>query len=205
MKNYRHLFVPLVMSLLLLTACGGGTDTEPSENGEAPTPAETTPPTTPSPSPTPEASTEDDEATAGNTYKAPDDAFEISFPEGYAKQPRANGLTFVSSDSGFGGEVIYFEAEEELSENELEELFKDRYNSALDEVTWQNSELQPDGSVRIDWRGRNVEGEDLDAVSYIEQHGQTIYILNIYGINEAYDVYLEDANIIVGSYKVKTN
>lgn len=138
----------------------------------------------------------------GNTYRAPQDAFEISFPDNYAKQPQEQGLTFVSSNGEFGGEVTYFQVDRDYTTKELEDLYKERYNEILDEVAWQISELQPDGSVRIDWRGRNAAGEDLDAIGYIEQHGDRVYILNLYGINEAYDIYLEDSQTIVGSYQV---
>ncbi|TAF48612.1 MAG: hypothetical protein EAZ61_15085, partial [Oscillatoriales cyanobacterium] len=65
---------------------------------------------------------------------------------------------------------------------------------------WQLSEIQPDGSVRLDWRGTTPEGKELDAVSYIEQRNDTVFILNVYGIDRPYDAFLDDSQTIIGSY-----
>jgi len=43
----------------------------------------------------------------------------------------------------------------------------------------------------------------LDAVSFVEQRGDTIYILNLFGVNKSYQDYNSDAEKIVGSYRVK--
>jgi hypothetical protein len=51
--------------------------------------------------------------------------------------------------------------------------------------------------------GRDTDGNDLDAISFVEQRGDTIFILNLYGINKAYADYNSDAETIVGSYRVR--
>ncbi len=141
----------------------------------------------------------------GSTYRHPQGLFEISFPPNYARQPQANGLSFLSANGQFGGEVIYFEVEETFTTQELEELYRQRTQEAFSRIAWQRSELQPDGSVRLDWRGKNAGGQDLDAIGYIEQHGNRVHILDVYGINQSYDIYLEDSRLIVGSYQVNRN
>ncbi|MFO8040848.1 MAG: hypothetical protein R6U67_15540 [Sodalinema sp.] len=141
----------------------------------------------------------------GKTYRHPEGIFEISFPKHYAHQPQANGVSFLSANGEFGGEVTYFETQETLTIDDLEELYRQRTQTAIREMAWQRSELQPDGSVRLDWRGKNASGQDLDAIGYIEQHGDRVYVLNLYGINESYDIYVEDSRLIVGSYQVDRN
>ena len=141
----------------------------------------------------------------GSTYRHPEGVFEISFPPNYAWRPQANGVRFLAANGEFGGEVIYFEVEESLTTEELGELYRQRAQEVFRQIAWQRSELQPDGSVRLDWRGKNAGGQDLDAIGYIEQHGNRVYILNVYAINESYDIYLDDSRLIVGSYQVERN
>ncbi|TVR12870.1 MAG: hypothetical protein EA395_05020 [Phormidium sp. GEM2.Bin31] len=141
----------------------------------------------------------------GSTYRHPQGLFEISFPPNYAQQPQPNGLSFLSANGQFGGEVLYFEVEDRLTTEELEELYRQRTQEVVNRIAWQRSELQPDGSVRLDWRGQNAAGQDLDAIGYIEQHGNRVYILDVYGINQSYDIYLEDSRVIVGGYQVNRN
>ncbi|WP_017659083.1 hypothetical protein [Baaleninema simplex] len=208
MQDFLRVSLSIAACACLLTACSGGDrETEaPSTNGEPTSPPEATstatPPSSPSPSPAASPEAEEAEESEGNLYRDPEGAFEISFPDDYAKQPRVNGVTFVSADGNFGGEAIYFEEDEQLSDEELKTLFVERYQAAYSDFGSLNTELQPDKSVRIDWRGKNSQGQTIDAVSYIEQHGRRIYILNLYGIDESYDNYLDDANVIVGSYNV---
>ncbi|MGC9503010.1 hypothetical protein [Baaleninema sp.] len=207
MQDFLRLSLSIAACACLLTACSGGDgETDASANGESEALPElsATASATPTPSPSPAASSQEAQATEsdGNLYRDPNGAFSISFPDDYAKQPRVNGLEFLSSDGNFGGEVLYLEESQQLTDEELEELFIDRYKATYNNFGWLNTELQPDKSVRVDWRGQNAQGQDVDAVSYIEQHRSRIYILNLYGIDESYDRYLDDANVIVGSYNV---
>jgi len=91
----------------------------------------------------------------------------------------------------------------DLTTKQLEDALKQEYESRLDQVSWQDTQIQPDGSVRVDWIGRDKEGRDLDAISFIEQRGDTIFILNLFGVDKSYNDYNSDAEAIVGSYRVK--
>jgi len=135
-----------------------------------------------------------------NTYRPRKNQFEVTLPEKYDAQPQKDGVAFLSPDGGFGGEVVFFKEEKPLDAKELEDKLKEIYEGLLGEVSWQFSEIQPDGSVRVDWRGTTPEGRELDAVSYIEQRDNMIFVLNVYGIDKPYDSYLDDSQTIIGSY-----
>jgi hypothetical protein len=135
-----------------------------------------------------------------NTYRPRNTEFEVTLPSQYDIQPQRDGVAFISSDGGFGGEVVFFEEEEPLDADDLEDALKEIYDELLDGASWQLSEIQPDGSVRLDWRGTTPEGKELDAVSYIEQRNDTVFILNVYGIDRPYDAFLDDSQTIIGSY-----
>jgi len=151
---------------------------------------------------------EDDEFADGNygevdednTYRPRNLEFEVTLPDGYEIQPQRDGVAFISSDGGFGGEVVFFDEADPLDADDLEDRLKDIYDELLDGASWQLSEIQPDGSVRLDWRGTTPEGRELDAVSYIEQRDEVVFILNVYGIDRPYDAFLDDSQTIVGSY-----
>ncbi|MBD2066972.1 hypothetical protein H6F93_05410 [Leptolyngbya sp. FACHB-671] len=143
-------------------------------------------------------------ASGATSYQEPNDLFQISFPEGYTHQETGSGIAFVSADKGFGGSVDFGAAQGgELSTEDLEKALKEEYENRLEDVAWQGSQIQPDGSIRVDWVGRDTDGNDLDAISFVEQRGDTIFILNLYGINKAYADYNADAETIVGSYRVR--
>lgn len=135
-----------------------------------------------------------------NTYRPRNTEFEVTLPEKYDIQPQRDGVAFISSDGGFGGEVVFFKEEKPLDADDLENALKKIYDELLDGASWQLSEIQPDGSVRLDWRGTTPEGKELDAVSYIEQRNDTVFILNVYGIDRPYDAFLDDSQTIIGSY-----
>ena len=100
--------------------------------------------------------------------------------------------------------VEYGSAEgKRLTTQQLEDALKQGYEDRLEQVSWQASQLQPDGSVRVDWIGSDKEGRDLDAISFIEQRGDTLFILNLFGIDKAYNNYSNDAEAIVSTYRVK--
>jgi hypothetical protein len=42
-------------------------------------------------------------------------------------------------------------------------------------------------------------------VSLVEQRGNTIYVLNLFGINKPYQNYNTDAEAIVNSYQIQTS
>ncbi len=141
----------------------------------------------------------------GQTYREPSGLFTISFPTGYSYAQTGSGISFSSADQRFGGSVDYGSAQGNvLSMAQLEASFKSEYEKRLSDLVWQGSSSQPDGSLRIDWTGRDPEGNTLDAVSFVEQRGDTIFILNLFGVNANYQDYNADAEIIVGGYQVST-
>ncbi len=140
------------------------------------------------------------EVDVDNTYRPRNLEFEVTLPDEYEIQPQRDGVAFISNDGGFGGEVVFFEEGDPLDADDLEDRLKDIYDELLNGVSWQLSEIQPDGSVRLDWRGTTPEGSELDAVSYIEQRDDVVFILNVYGIDRPYDSFLDDSQTIIGSY-----
>lgn len=214
MKPSRIAPLALVM---LMTACsqpptpvqsteglGEGIAAIASPSSLPPTPTPTIPslPPTPTPlSPTP----------LTQTYRDPQGRFEISFPQGYRhrriwsdRNPQeATGILFLAPDRDFGGSVEFTSAQgKTLTLNQLEAELKKYYTSLLKDVSWEGSEPQPEGSLRLDWQGTNPEGNRLDGVSFIEQRGDTIFVLNLYGINQPYQAHGGDAKAIVSSYRV---
>ena len=156
-----------------------------------------------SPSPQPKSESTNDDAT-GETYQDPDGVFEITLPPGYKTEETGSGIKFISDDGGFKGIVDFAPIEEELGVDRLEGALRQYLEETLTEVEWQNSRLEPDGSVRVDWVGKSPQGEQLDAVSYIEQRGNTLYTLSLYGVNKAFDDYSEDVAIVLKGYKLKS-
>ncbi|MDY6940045.1 MAG: hypothetical protein SWY16_20620 [Cyanobacteriota bacterium] len=141
--------------------------------------------------------------TVGKTYKEPGGAFEIALPKGYESEETGSGIKFVSGDGGFKGIVDFAPSEGELNVDRLEGALRQYLEETLGQIEWQNSRLEPDGSVRVDWVGQSDRGEELDAVSYIEQRGNVIYTLSLYGVNKAFDDYREDVAIVLEGYKLK--
>lgn len=215
--KYTSAFASLLLvSALTLAGCGGGTDTASTDTSsstateapaaDAPTadapaadaPAAETPAETPADTPAADAP-----AGSGQTYAEPSGLFEISFPAGYEFQETGSGIMFVSSDQKFGGSVDFGSAQGgQLTNEQLEAALKQEYENRLTEVEWQATETQPDGSIRIDWIGTDPQGNTLDSVSFIEQRGDNIFILNLHGINAQYANYNTDAQAIVNTYKI---
>lgn len=215
MKNSFR-FALLVAATLTLAACGktnvanDSMQSTPAASAPADSPSVTASPGAPVPLPDGEASPEPSPqasapaSASGQTYRQAQGLFEISFPQGYTSRETDSTLTFTSEDGGFGGVVEYGSAEgKRLTTQQLEDALKQGYEDRLAQVSWQDSQIQPDGSVRIDWVGSDKEGRDLDAISFIEQRGDTLFILNLFGINKPYNNYSDDAEAIVSTYRVK--
>jgi hypothetical protein len=139
-----------------------------------------------------------------STYRQPDGLFELSFPHGYRYLPMEDGVSFISGDRQFGGSASVRPAQgQTLTAELLEQGLKAEYESRLQAVEWQATTVQPDGSLRVDWVGVDANGDVLDAVSFVEQHGDVIYILNLHAINEAYANYEAAATTIVEHYRLR--
>jgi hypothetical protein len=220
MKKSTLLTSLLLIATVTLSACGSQTADKPAAPTVAASPeasiAASEPPVdseTPAASPSSPASTaptdkasptEAPAVTTPETYREQSGLFEIAFPEGYTHEDTGSGVAFVSGDESFGGSVDFGSAQgNTLNNDQLEAALKTEYEKRLEDVTWQGTEEQPDGSIRVDWVGTDKEGNDLDAVSFVEQRGDNIFILNLFGINKAYQDYLPDAEAIVGSYRVR--
>jgi hypothetical protein len=139
----------------------------------------------------------------GQTYREPSGLFEISLPAGYTYEQTGSGIAFTSTDQKFGGSVDYGSAQGNvIGPSQLEASLKAEYEKRLSDLVWQGSSPQPDGSLRLDWTGRDSQGNILDAVSFVEQRGDTVFILNLFGVNASYQDYNADAEAIVDSYRV---
>jgi hypothetical protein len=219
MSNLRLLPILLTIGLSLTTIGCQSDEPDPADSivpetstnlTAAPNSAEAnaTPRNTNDPDEKTDSKTEEDEFADGNygevdgdnTYRPRNQEFEVTLPEKYEIQPQRDGVAFVSDDGGFGGEVVFFKEDKPLDAEDLENALKKIYDELLDGAAWQLAEIQPDGSVRLDWRGTTPEGKELDAVSYIEQRNDTVFILNVYGIDRPYDAFLDDSQTIIGSY-----
>ncbi len=138
------------------------------------------------------------------TYRHKDNLFEISFPRGYKFKTTSSGVAFVSADQKFAGAVDYGSAEgKQLNNQQLEASLKAEFANRLKEVSWQTTKPQPDGSLRLDWTGKDKSDNALDAVSLVEQRGNYIYVLNLFGIDKPYQNYNSDAETIVNSYQIQ--
>lgn len=201
--NYVVRLAPLLLfSSLVLIACGKSS----LVSGEQDSSVAVVPSTSASPSVEASASPSTTASAIGQTYQEADGAFQISFPEEYLYEKTPTGVIFHSKDQSFRGEVVFGSAQgEKYSNQQLEAFLKEAYkeNLKLSEVNWQQTEAQPDGSLRIDWIGKDPQGNVLDAESFIEQRGDTIYILTLSGINKPYQDYFADAQAIVGSYQIR--
>jgi hypothetical protein len=152
------------------------------------------------PTPTPTASPDPKQ----QVYREKSGLFAISLPKGYTHKATASGVAFVSSDQGFAGAVDYGSAEgKQLNTQQLEASLKAAFTERLKQVNWQTSQVQPDGSLRLDWTGKDKNGDALDAVSIVEQRGNYIFVLNLFGINKPYQNYNSDAETIVNSYQIQ--
>jgi hypothetical protein len=203
--KYALRFASLVLiSALALSACNKGASTaNNTQTTTKPSLDVSAQPASPETSPSTAASPSESEASS-QTYREKSGLFEISFPEGYTYEETGSGIAFVSQDQGFGGSVDFGSAEgNKLTNEQLEKALKDEYENRLNEISWQDTKPQPDGSVRVDWTGKDPQGNALDAVSFVEQRGDTIFILNLFGVNKPYQDYNSDAEKIVGAYRVK--
>ncbi|HEY9663167.1 MAG TPA: hypothetical protein V6C65_32380 [Allocoleopsis sp.] len=201
--NYAFRFASLLLvAALALVACNKN-KTVSQSSAEQPSPVAAFPSLSPSASPkaTPTAT-----STLTQGYQEPKGAFKIGLPSNYTYKATETGVIFQSTDETFRGEVVFGSAQgSKFTNQELESFLKEAYkeNLKLTDVKWQQTEAQSDGSLRIDWVGKDPQGNVLDAESFIEQRGDTIYILTLSGINKPYLDYLADAQAIVGSYEVK--
>ncbi|MGJ3247189.1 MAG: hypothetical protein ACFE0I_14095 [Elainellaceae cyanobacterium] len=138
-------------------------------------------------------------------YQDPNGWFALALPKRYTFDETDQGITFISPDEEFGGYIKYLtEQSPDLEKDELENILKQEIENQLEEVNWGASgQIQEDGSLRLDWAGIDPDGNQLDAVSFIEQHGETLHLMSAYGINQPYQNYNDDALIIVGTYVVR--
>ncbi len=193
----RRRLLPLAGAVLLLIGC----TQKPEPTAEvAPSPTVVLPAPSPTVSPTPSASPTPQQ----QTYREKSGLFQISFPKGYSHKTTGSGIAFVSADQNFAGAVDFGSAEgKQLNTQQLEASLKTEFTNRLEEVNWQTSQVQPDGSLRIDWTGKDKSGNALDAVSIVEQRGNYIFVLNLFGINKPYQNYNTDAETIVNSYQIQ--
>ncbi len=139
-----------------------------------------------------------------HTYRNTQNLFEISLPEGYSHRETSSGIIFASPDDGFGGAVDFSTAQgQQFSAEQLEAALKQEYTKRLKQIAFQKSQIQEDGSMRVDWLGRNSDGQNLDAVSFVEQRGDHVFILTLFGVNKPYGNYNDDAGKIVDSYRIR--
>ncbi|MEM7773012.1 MAG: hypothetical protein AAGA75_23900 [Cyanobacteria bacterium P01_E01_bin.6] len=138
-------------------------------------------------------------------YRDDSELFALALPAGYSYESIGNGITFLSGDLGFGGIIQYQTTEvTNIAQESLDEVLRQTIETQFSEVSWQSDfQEQADGSFRLDWNAVNAAGKPLDALSFIEQHGETLFILTAYGIDKAYSEYNDDARIIVGTYVVQ--
>jgi hypothetical protein len=203
MKHALRFASLLLVSALALSACGKGsntaTTTKPAlDTAAAPSASASAAPEA-SPSSSPSAA-----AASGQSYREKNGLFEIAFPEGYTYEETGSGIAFVSKDQGFGGSVDFASSQgTKLSNDQLAQALKKEYENRLKNVKWQDTKPQPDGSIRVDWVGKDSSGNELDAVSFVEQHGDNVFILNLFGLNKSYQDYNSDAEKIVSTYRMK--
>jgi hypothetical protein len=170
-------------------------------------PAQSTPTVSPSlvsPSPSPTVTPSASPTQQQQVYREKSGLFQIALPRGYTHKTTGSGVAFVSADQGFAGAIDYGSAEgKQLTTQQLEASLKAEFSNRLQDVKWQTAQVQPDGSLRIDWTGKDKTGNTLDAISIVEQRGNTIFVLNLFGVNKPYQNYNTDAEVIVNSYQIQ--
>lgn len=138
-------------------------------------------------------------------YQDDSGMFALALPDTYTYEPTDQGMTFTSNDDGFAGEVVY-QLDENATPNlyALEQQLKDIVEARFGDVDWEQSgQRQPDGSVRLAWEATDENGRAIDALSFIEVHGQNRFALMLYSVDKAYNDYSDDARIIAGTYVVR--
>ncbi|MGF1537228.1 MAG: hypothetical protein ACFB4J_12205 [Elainellaceae cyanobacterium] len=196
--DVRLRLCPWLLPLLLVSACGPRTAIVSLNPPQAiPPPVEERPQT-------PEATSAELPENV-QIYRDEDGMFALALPEAYKHESGDRGMTFTSPDGGFGGEISYALIPEPLTPQQLEARLKQSLQESFVDVSWEkdSAEKQSDGSLRQSWRGVNSEGQQLDALSFIEQHSGAVYTLTAYGIGRPYGDYNKDAQIIAGSYVVR--
>lgn len=157
----------------------------------------------PSPSPSVSPSPLASPTAQVQTFQEKSGLFRIGLPRGYTHKTTPSGVAFMSADQGFAGSVDFGSAAgKQLNTQQLEAALKTELASRLQQVSWQTSQVQPDGSLRIDWTGKDKSGSALDAVSLVEQRGDYIFVLNLFGVGKPYQNYNSDAETIVNSYQI---
>jgi hypothetical protein len=137
-------------------------------------------------------------------YQDAENRFEIALPPGYTATPTPNGMMFTSADGTFGGLVDVGSAQGQwFSLVQLESALKTEYEQRLSAVTWQGSYEHTQGGVRIDWAGQDALGNRLDAISFIQQQGNRIFVLSMWGVNAPYSSYNDDADLIFATYHIQ--
>jgi hypothetical protein len=195
-RRVRIMRLPLLLvSLGLLVSCSPKPEPEvlpsPSPSVVLPLPSPSVSATPASPTPTIQ------------TFQEKSGLFRIAFPRGYTHKTTSSGVAFMSADQGFAGSVDFGSAAgKQLNTQQLEAALKTELASRLQQVAWQTSQVQPDGSLRIDWTGKDKSGSALDAVSLVEQRGDYIFVLNLFGVGKPYQNYNSDAETIVNSYQI---
>ena len=138
-------------------------------------------------------------------YQDDSGMFALALPKGYTHEKTEQGITFVSEDGGFAGEIVY-ESDENATPNlyALEQQLKQIIEARFGPIDWErNGQRQPDGSVRLAWETKDKEGKSIDALSFIEVHGQNRFALLLYAVDKVYNDYSDDARIIAGTYVVR--
>lgn len=130
--------------------------------------------------------------------------FEIAVPSSYTTTPTPTGMMFTSADGKFGGLVDVGSAQGRwFTHAELESALKTEYEQRLSTVTWQGTYEHNQGGIRIDWIGEDPLGNQLDAISFIQQQGDTIFVLSMWGVNTPYSTYNDEADTIFATYRIQ--
>ncbi|WP_348254285.1 hypothetical protein [Leptolyngbya sp. ST-U4] len=201
-----RVFSLFVLPLCALTGCNLTRSQSPVTATSSPQAIAVSPSTSPAPSASPVPSLFPSPSVTAETqlYREKTGRFEIAFPKSFVYQDTGSGVAFASDDQGFAGAVDFGSAQgQKLTPPQLEAALKTEYQNRLKTVSWAKSTLQSDGSIRIDWTGKDEQDNALDAVSFVEQRSDTIFILNLYGVNKPYQSYQQQAEAIVKSYRVK--
>ena len=200
----------LVVTSLLLLLSGCGLIASSELSNESPTPGGSLGSSTQVPTPSANLAPEDEVVETPvphnvQVYQDDSGMFALALPEGYTYESTEQGIRFMSSDEGFAGEIVY-QSDANATSNlyALEETLKKMVEDRFGAVDWEhNGQRQPDGSVRLAWEAEDENGRAIDALSFIEVHGQNRFALMLYGVDKVYNDYSDDARIIAGTYVVR--
>ena len=140
------------------------------------------------------------------TYTDPAGLFQLLVPVNYSLETLdGSGVIFSSADQRFQGVALARVLERQVTSAELESSLKDKLLNTpeIEQVEFQDTFVLSDGTVQVDWVGREAgTGAVIDAASFVSHNGSVYSELNLFGVNSPFSNHVIDAQVILNSFNV---